>query len=170
MTRLSDEALQKKLHSFSQVDAESGCWNWMRAIVHGGYGQINTGGRGCKARAHRVAYEVFVGPIPAGLVIDHLCRNRRCCNPAHLEAVTHQVNILRGVGITAQEALRTQCPMAHPYSTDNTGYTSRGHRYCRICKRDQINRASRKRRAIIKAARVVTPNPFLPSSGEEHGR
>lgn len=74
-------------------DPETGCWNWQGYISHG-YGVYYEGDVG--RRAHRVYYERYIGPIPDGYVIDHLCRNRRCCNPAHLEPVTSRENIRRG--------------------------------------------------------------------------
>ena len=72
-----------------------GCWLWTKSIDYGGYGRI--GQRGVNARAHRVSYEHFVGPIPDGLSLDHLCRNRRCVNPDHLEPVTGSENTRRGI-------------------------------------------------------------------------
>jgi hypothetical protein len=78
----------------ADVDA---CWEWTGSRTPHGYGQIRESGVGSAlVHAHRVAYEAAVGPIPEGLEIDHLCRNRACCNPAHLEPVTHQENIQRG--------------------------------------------------------------------------
>lgn len=75
----------------------SGCWQWTGAILDTGYGVLTEGGKNGKVfRAHRVAYELFIGPIPEGLVLDHLCHNRWCVNPEHLEAVTNHVNVLRG--------------------------------------------------------------------------
>lgn len=78
------------------VPSESGCWVWQGAADKDGYGRIKIAGRGAQ-RVHRIAHEVYVGPIPASLVIDHLCRNRRCCNPAHLDVVTQGTNVRRGV-------------------------------------------------------------------------
>ncbi|HZD08627.1 MAG TPA: HNH endonuclease signature motif containing protein, partial [Candidatus Limnocylindrales bacterium] len=80
----------------------SGCWEWQRRVLKNGYGVIAIGqhskGERKNAYAHRLAYEVFVGPIPERLDLDHLCRNRKCCNPEHLEPVTRRENILRGIG------------------------------------------------------------------------
>lgn len=76
------------------IDAETGCWIWQRATSRSGYGNVCVDRT--YFRAHRVYYERFKGPIPEGLEIDHLCRNRSCVNPEHLEAVTHRVNVHRG--------------------------------------------------------------------------
>jgi len=86
------------------VRTESGCLEWQGATTsgRGGYGVI--GSMGKVVYVHRAAFELLVGPIPDGLVIDHLCRNRTCWEPAHLEAVTHRINILRGTGASARNA------------------------------------------------------------------
>ena len=90
--------------------------------------------------AHRFAYELLVGPIPEGLTLDHVkargCTSTLCVNPAHLEPVTNEVNILRGIGFPALNAGKSTCPKGHPYSEGNT-YLWHGSRYCRICQRDQ---------------------------------
>lgn len=79
---------------------EDGCWLWTASLTGDGYGRISLGGKfGPMGLAHRVAYELLVGPIPEGLELDHLCRVRRCVNPEHLEPVTHAENVRR-----AQEA------------------------------------------------------------------
>lgn len=77
-----------------KVNKTETCWLWTGARNAKGYGTIRDGKR--QRNAHRVAYELFVGPIPAGLVIDHLCRTRNCVRPDHLDPVTNQVNVKRG--------------------------------------------------------------------------
>lgn len=78
----------------SNTDRSGSCWLWRRSILASGYGQVRHNGK--PSRAHRVAYEVFIGPIPAGLVLDHLCGVKSCCNPEHLEPVTQAENLRRG--------------------------------------------------------------------------
>jgi hypothetical protein len=85
-------------------------------------------------RAHRVAYELLVGPIPDGMHLDHLCRTPACVNPAHLEPVTPRVNSLRGVSFSAVNATKETCPAGHPYSADNTYLSpTKRNRLCRTC-------------------------------------
>jgi hypothetical protein len=109
--------------------------------------QINGKRRG----AHVWAFERAYGPVPAGLVIDHLCRNRSCVNPGHLEAVTHKVNILRGVSWAAQNAQKTHCKNGHLLVEENLIPRSRGGRDCRICARASENarRRAKPRRTTI---------------------
>lgn len=123
------------------------CWLWTAAL-HNGYGSFYLPGAGTR-RAHRIAYEALVGPIPEGLTLDHLCRNRGCVNPAHLEPVTNKENILRGVGITAENARKTHCVNGHPLEGYNLMFQPGGRR-CRECFR-RIQKI-RKRRARARAA------------------
>ena len=111
--------------------SSSTCWEWTAAKDPEGYGYVHFEGRSCKA--HRVVYELLREPIPPGLVIDHLCRNPTCVNPAHMEAVTIRENTLRGVGPSAQRAARTECLNGHPFDEANTYINKRGHRECRAC-------------------------------------
>ncbi len=127
---------------------ESGCWLWIAHKNDHGYGIIKTSGTHNRKllRAHRVAYEMFVGPIPEGLELDHLCRVRHCVNPDHLEPVTTRENLLRGETLTARWAKRTHCDEGHPFDEPNTRITPQGWRVCRICANEAAKRAYRRRR------------------------
>ena len=116
------------------VDEATGCWVWTGARNPKGYGRFRVDDK--LASAHRFAYEQFVGRIPDGLVLDHLCRNRGCCNPEHLRACTNRENIFApgSESPTAVHAAKTHCPDGHPYDAANT-YMWRGHRHCRECSR-----------------------------------
>lgn len=104
------------------------CRLWTRSTNFGGYGKFPLGGK--EVAAHRVAYELTKGPIPEGLVLDHLCRVRLCCNPDHLEPVTHAENVRRG-----ERATKTHCINGHAFTPENTYITRKGWRHCRACRR-----------------------------------
>jgi hypothetical protein len=113
----------------------SGCWIWTGNKIAGGYGTMRVGGKR-REYVHRVSYRLHKGPIPDGYHLDHLCRQRLCVNPEHLEAVLPRVNILRGVGATAQHARKTHCPRGHEYTPENTiTPAGRRGRRCRTCSR-----------------------------------
>jgi hypothetical protein len=115
------------------------CWDWTASQTDSGYGRIRPGdGTDRWLRAHRVAYEIVRGPIPPGLTLDHLCRRRVCVNPAHLEPLPLGDNVLRGVGLTAQNARKTHCKRGHLLDVENTYIDTRGHRRCRRCHRERM--------------------------------
>ena len=111
-----------------------GCWHWTGYLNHDGYGRLRLGGR--QVMAHRAVYEAERGPIPSGLTIDHLCRNRSCVNPSHMEPVALKVNILRGTSPQAHNAAKSSCKRGHEFSGDNLGIDKHGYRYCRKCRVD----------------------------------
>ncbi|MER7788592.1 HNH endonuclease signature motif containing protein [Streptomyces sp. NPDC097640] len=161
---LPDTALAERLaRSTNKTDT---CWTWTGEITPKGYGVLQVNGR--RVLAHRASYEAHVGPVPEGLVIDHVCHDksciagdacphRRCINPAHLQPVTNAVNILRGVGVGAVNAQKTHCIRGHEFTPENIlrqppnwpGGPDR--RSCRTCRREQNREAMRARRARTRA-------------------
>jgi hypothetical protein len=139
---------------WEKVERSDGCWIWTGYLHPSGYGQWwLPKPDGHRAYAHRFAYEQIVGPIPDGLTLDHLCRNRACVNPVHLEPVTNRENILRGSGRSAVNVRKTECPKGHPYTAENTYRNpTTGKRRCISCSYE----AARRRRALG-APRQRTP-------------
>jgi hypothetical protein len=133
-----------RMRRFAQIDhgRKEPCWEWQGAKDAKGYGHVSYRGRNSKT--HRVFYEFAFGPIPAGLVIDHVCRNRICCNPSHLRAVTPQVNTLENSeAIPALNLAKTRCPQDHDYTPENTyHYVLKGIRIrrCKQCHSDYSRR------------------------------
>lgn len=119
---------------WEKVDTAGECWLWTASVNRKGYGQIRI--NRILTYVHRFSYELHIGPIPEGLVIDHECRVHRCVNPRHLRAVTSKENTnafgsLSGI----KQRLRTCCPKDHEYTPENTYIAPRGDRQCRICMR-----------------------------------
>lgn len=112
------------------------CWPWSRSVGSHGYGQTWDG---ITVRlAHRVAWSLTHGPIPEGMTVDHICRNRRCCNPAHLRILTNLDNATDN-----GQGRKTHCPKGHPYSGDNLYVQpSNGSRHCRTCAGDRRRKAT----------------------------
>ena len=116
------------------------CWIWTGNIRRG-YGLFSYARHGAMG-AHRWSYQLYVGPIPEGLVLDHLCRVRACVNPAHLEPVTQRENVMRGASVVAVNVTLTHCLNGHEFSPENT-YSSPSKprkRKCRICQREMRRR------------------------------
>lgn len=122
-----------------------GCWIWDKALQGDGYGYFHRTNGGT-TYAHIVSWERVNGPVPDGCELDHLCREIRCFNPAHLEPVTHQVNVLRGIGKPAKRAQQTHCINGHEFTPENTYLTRRG-RDCRACHKRRSNEWWARRRA-----------------------
>lgn len=118
---------------WAKVEKTDSCWVWTAATYPNGYGEFGIEGRTCLV--HRVAWELLVGPIPDGLDLDHLCRNRLCVNPDHLEPVTRRENLLRGETIPAFHAAQTHCVHGHEFTPDNTHIERNGSRRCLRCAR-----------------------------------
>lgn len=135
-----DRLMSKVVH-----DPETGCWLWQGTKTLAGYGQMRVAG--VRMYTHRISYELNVGPIPAGLELDHLCSVRECCNPDHLDPVTHAVNVARG-----ERPTRTHCLHGHEYSGRNLVFNStNGYRACRQCDIDS-QRRKRQREAASRVA------------------
>ena len=148
MAQLDDRRLPRAFWDRVELTAE-GCWRWTGAIDTGGYGMVSWGPYPWgTARAHRVAYLAFVGPIERGLVLDHLCHStavtrgecmgsscehRQCVNPDHLEVVSIRTNNLRGMSWAAQNARATHCVRGHSLEGANLYVTPSGRRQCRTC-------------------------------------
>lgn len=115
---------------WSKVDKSGACWNWTAWVNEKGYGYFYDGHK--MRRVHRLAYNLVKGSLPRGLEIDHICSSRRCANPDHLEAVTHQVNCQRGIGS------KTHCAQGHEFTPDNTLYYAQ--RVCRTCRANRRNK------------------------------
>jgi hypothetical protein len=145
------------------------CWPWIAGLTATGYGTFKVNNR--STAAHRFAYEDAVGPIPAGLVIDHQCHNRdhdcpggvcahrKCVNPSHLEPTSHKLNLLNSSHtVNHASATAVACPAGHPYTPENTGRDGTD-RCCRTCKRQKgkasaarRNAERRERYALLRAA------------------
>jgi hypothetical protein len=130
------------------IDADGDCWEWTGSINLKGYGSLSVkvGDKWIKRPAHRLVWIALCGPMPEGLQLDHLCRLRRCVNPDHLEPVTLRVNVLRGIGLTAQNALKTHCKRGHC----DWRHNSAGWRDCHPCHLERSRKSKARQRASIR--------------------
>lgn len=134
-----------RIFTEGRVYHDGGCWMWRMAVSEG-YGIINEGGT--SKLVHRVVYEALRGPIPEGMTLDHLCRERACCNPYHVEVVSDRENVMRGLSFGAVNARKKTCPKGHPLEPRN----GKGWRLCRQCQNEQSRKSYHKRKAA-RAAR-----------------
>lgn len=133
-----------------KIDA-SGCWVWQGCVDAFGYGMMGNQDDDFPRSVHRLAYTELIGPIPDGLVMDHLCRNPSCCNPFHLEPVTSRENTLRGQTNAAANVAKTHCPKGHPYDGDNLRLYGR-RRFCNECERIRVVARRERRHAAARAS------------------
>lgn len=131
------------LRIVDRIDASGDCWEWEGTITRTGYGLTRYEGR--SQPAHRVIWTILVGPVPAHLDLDHLCRNRGCVNPDHLEPVTRSENCRRGQ-TGGYLGNRTHCSNGHEYTISNTHIRPDGSRACRTCVREYMRERRRKKR------------------------
>lgn len=146
-----NEGRDIEIRFFEKVEEDpiTQCWNWIGSKTFDGYGRFWS--KNETILAHRFIYKIKKGKIPKGLTLDHLCRNPSCVNPDHLEPVTQQENVLRGIGITAQNAKKTHCKRGHKLKGDNLYIKPNKDRICRICKNnEQKNRRNQLRNRNMK--------------------
>ena len=144
-TKLIDREVVLRFFDKVEHDPTEGCWLWM-ACKSDGYGQFSVDGR--MWASHKWSYEQIHGPVPKGLVLDHLvCDDRACCNPEHLLPSTNPDNILRGNGPAAINARKTHCIRGHKFTPENTYINSTGNRKCRECRRAHARAFQARKRA-----------------------
>ena len=130
---------QTRFWAWIEKDPQTGCWNWTAYKTPRGYGllKLEKSAGGKLVMTHRLSYEMHKGPIPEGLVIDHLCENIACCNPDHLRVTTQRNNVLRGIGAPAQNARKTHCKRGHPLPEN---------RKCKPCRQIRARELRERRR------------------------
>jgi hypothetical protein len=152
-------SLEQRFVAKIDRSGDGGCWLWTATLINSGYGRFWLAGK--TELAHRVAYELWVGPIPVGVEVDHLCHNpdtcnggvtcphRRCVNPDHLILVPHRLNLLRGNTIPAHNAVKTHCSNGHRFSAENTRmqFDRKRRSFYRVCR--QCDRERPRHHAVV---------------------
>lgn len=171
--------MSREQYVFDRIEVtESGCWEWQGGLkIPQGAPHLRYGIAWLRKAwappssipqrqrtdlavpAHRFSYETFIGPVPEGLELDHLCRNTRCVNPEHLEPVTHKVNMQRSSTFSAENAAKTHCPRGHEYSDTNIWWY-RGRRYCRVCRNSPEAKTKNAEQRRLRKARKGGPEPI----------
>jgi hypothetical protein len=139
---MTPDLLPDRIAAKIEPEPTSGCWLWLARLDRDGYGGVSW--NGAPRIAHRVVYQLLVGPIPEGLQLDHLCRNRACVSPWHLRPTTPRRNTLaRGsLAPTASNAAKTHCKHGHPFDGVNIKRRRDGNRDCRTCRRERQRKES----------------------------
>ena len=147
--RATNKTPEQKFEEYHIPEPNSGCWLWLGCLDGKNYGILSIKRR--NVYAHRFSYVKKYGAIPAGKELDHTCRNTFCCNPDHVEPVTHRENMLRSpVTLGGRHARRTHCPQGHAYDLENTYIGPLGTRFCKACRR-----AFDKKRGHARGVRVA---------------
>lgn len=147
LTKRLPPGTHPRIRFWTKVNYDGDCWLWTGARTAGGYGQFKVSPGQAPVMAHRWAYEDTVGPIPAGLEIDHLCNVILCVRPDHLEPATPRANKIRSSGFSGKNARKTHCAHGHEYTAENTYMTTAGSRVCRTCARASGKRHRAKAKA-----------------------
>lgn len=148
---------------FNKVEKTDYCWIWKASVDINGYGQFQYKKRMLKS--HRFYWEFINGEVPRGKELDHLCRNKKCVNPGHLEAVSHKENMRRGLtNVASINIIKTHCPKGHSYSGENLIRTKVG-RICRICTNSRNLSIYHKNKEKIK----VQKKEYYKRKKEENG-
>lgn len=143
--------IEAKLEKWKSINPETGCWEWTRTLSEDGYGKVPISGSRYGS-VHRISYQIAKGEIPDGFELDHLCRNRRCFNPDHLEPVTRRTNVVRGLlpGMMKRKAVsQTHCKNGHLLFGENLVLQGpeKKFRVCRICRAERQKRRYHERKS-----------------------
>lgn len=159
----------KKLARFEGkfLKEDGGCWLWTGLTDIRGYGLFHVDRM--SRRAHRVSYETYVGPIPHGMTIDHLCRVVACVNPEHLEPITRSENTRRSNNIFMQNARKTHCVRGHEFTDENTYRTRRGYRGCMECRGNWSSSRGRSSRPCDHCEKWITEQNYKRHVRNVHG-
>jgi len=150
LDRVSDAT---RLLEYSQPEPNSGCWLWTHSLNIHGYAQVTI--KGGMAIAHRLAYKIWIGPVPEGAVLHHRCHTRSCINPDHLEPMTQRQHVKLADCPTTINANKTVCLAGHPLEGANLRIRRNGDRICRECHRRRVRESWRKMQALKVQARLA---------------
>lgn len=147
---------------WNRVEPTGFCWNWTGSKNNTGYGNLKVDGK--MWTVHRYSYTMLVGEIPEKMVLDHLCRNRACVNPDHLEVVTYLENRLRRIPV---EITKPRCPQGHPYSGDNLYRWPGGNsRQCWTC----MKKVAKRKRACPVCSKMLTSTAVANHVRTQHSK